>query len=142
MAQHDHQFHVKSPIIAFIQFVNQFNNKSTPIFIESISDQFVVFHSHLKLPITHQNEQVPYEFTVEILEKKFTILGVLLRNLTTENATIHKFEAKFDISESERSRLFKLLSRYNISIHKLLREEALHEKPSKVLGKSRFPGKI
>lgn len=127
MAQNDHQFHVKAPFQATIQLVDMASSKKAPIFIESLNDQHIVFHSHLKFPIKHNEVQVPYEFIIDFLDSNFVLQGVLLRDLTAEKATIYTFEGKFNISESERSRLFQLLSRYTIMVHKL-QKEALEKK--------------
>lgn len=138
MAQHDHQFHVKIPLTASIRFKEHLIGKEAPIFIESISDQFLVFNTHLPLPIVKDDESIVYIFNLLILDEAFEIEGVLLRAFPLNTNALHKFEAKFNISEKDRSRLFKLLNRYSIMVHKLKKEETSSTTTDKKSNGSRF----
>lgn len=122
MALHDHEFHVKTSITANISFVGKLKGKTAPIFVESISNQYLVFYTHLKLPIKYRNEFVPYEFIITILDNVFHMKGILLRELSASNSSIYKFEVKFQNTPEQRSNLFSILNRYNILVHKLKKD--------------------
>lgn len=122
MALHDHEFHVKTSITANISFVGKLEGKTAPIFVESISNQYLVFYTHLKLPIKYRNEFVPYEFIITILDNVFHMKGILLRELSASNSSIYKFEVKFQNTPEQRSNLFRILNRYNILVHKLKKD--------------------
>lgn len=122
MAQHDHQFHVSFPVQGTISFVGLFDGKNAPIFVESLSDQYVVFYTHLGLPTKHNDELVQYLYRIQFLYDEFVIEGVLLREISDKNAKMKKFEGKFSIDEEQRSRLFRLLNQYSIMVHKLKNE--------------------
>jgi hypothetical protein len=117
----DHEFHVKFPVRGTIYFTDFFKGKNAPIFIESLSDRYIVFYSHLKLPTEYKNQQVKYVYEFTFLHDCFKMQGYIIRS--KDLGKLYQYEGKFINNDYERSRLFSLLNKYSIFLHKQTKQD-------------------
>lgn len=114
------QFHVNFPVKGTIYFTEHLEGKNAPIFIESLSDRYIVFYSHLALPLEYKEEKVDYMYDFGFLNDVFKMKGQIIRS--KEFGELYRYEGKFVNNDYERSRLFTLLNKYSIFLHKQSKE--------------------
>lgn len=121
-----HQFHVNFPVKGTIYFTEYFEGKSAPIFIESLSDRYIVFYSHLLLPNEYKEKKVQYMYDFGFLNDVFKMKGQIVRS--KEVGGLYQYEGKFLNNDYERSRLYTLLNKYSIFLYKQSKEKKTKEK--------------
>ncbi|WP_121616853.1 hypothetical protein [Virgibacillus halodenitrificans] len=123
------QFHVNFPVKGTIHFMEYFKGKNAPIFIECLSDTYIVFYSHLALPMEYKSKKVNFLYDFVFLNEVFKMKGQLIRS--NNLGEIYQYEGKFINNDYERSRLFSVLNKYSIFLYKQLKESEKTEKEPK-----------
>lgn len=111
------QFHVDIPVKGKIRFADLLKNQSAPIFVETLSDKYIVFYSHLNFPFELQGKAVTYLFDFSFFGESFLIRGHLEEVIA--DGVMKKYEACFVLSEYERTRLYYLLNHYALILRNL-----------------------
>lgn len=124
------QFHVDFPINSKIRFATLLDGKDSPIFIESLSDSYVHFHSFLDLPIEFKGEQVIYLFDISFLGEQFQLKGKLEEVL--EDGFVKKYEASFIVTQQERSEIYRLLNQFQIIMRGIAKNRKKEPEEKKV----------
>jgi hypothetical protein len=111
------QFHVTIPVKAKIRFADLLKNQCAPIFLETLSDKYIVFYSHLNFPFELHGKTLTYLFDFTFFGEPFLIRGHLEEMIA--DGVIKKYEARLLASEYERTRLYYLLNNYALLLKKL-----------------------